>query len=408
MEIRRTPPRYPRKGPSCLLVIITAIVVGIGAYIITNREEVREAIIPTPIPEPTRSATEYALLADYSERDGQLKEAVEYYETAVRLDATKPEFFIRLIKLLVETGDPVRALEVADQATVLAPDNEDVWTAVAAAHIANGDRLVNVGDPVGASLEYAQAVQAADSAIDINGNNAVAWAYKAAGLVLPQDPNKYEMAQEAALTAVDLNPENTEEQALARLYMATILDYQGYYPDARQQYQLGIDADPTMTDLYIGLAYNYFGTGSTAEAVLTFQDAIANDPTNATAFDGLAYMYLQLGDLPLARENAQQAIELDPDMARAYGRLGEAYFKEFNYDNAIEELEKAVELYGEPTDLNARFFNMLATAYIRKDLGLCTQAVPLFEAVANTNSFARESALEGLEECRLASLSNTP
>ena len=404
MEIRRTPPRYPRQGPSCLLVIITAVVVGIGAYIITNRDAVRDAIIPTPIPDATRSATEYALLADLSERDNELSEAVEYYEAAVRLDATKPQFFIRLINLLVETGDPVRALEVADQATVLAPDSDEVWTAVAAAHIANGDRLINVGDPVGASLEYAQAVQSADSAIALNDKNATAYAYKAAGLVLPEDPNKYERAQEAADYAVALDPNN----ATARLYMGISLELQAYYPAAREQYQLGIDADPTRTDLYIWLAYNYFGTGSAPEAILTFQDAIANDPTNATAFDGLAYMYLQLGDMPLARENAQQAIELDPNMARAYGRLGEAYFKEFNYDNAIEELETAVQLYGEPNDLNARFFNMLATAYIRKDLALCPQALPLFQAVSNTNSFARESALEGLEECRLAALGSVP
>lgn len=404
MEIKRTPPRYPRQGPSCLLVILTAVFVAIGAYIVTNRDEVRDAIIPTPIPESTRSATEYALLADYSVRDGALDEAVDYYETAVRLDATKPEFFIRLINLLVQTSNPERALEVADQATVLAPDNDAVWTAVAAAHIANGDRLVNIGDPVGASLEYAQAVQAADSAIALNDKNATAYAYKAAGLVLPEDPNKYERAQEAADYAVALEPDN----AIARLYMAITLELQGYYPAAREQYQLGIDADPTMSELYIGLAYNYFGTGSTPEAILTFQDAIAKDPTNAAAFDGLAYMYLQLGDMPLARENAQQAIELDPNMARAYGRLGEAYFKEFNYGNAITELETAVELYGEPNDLNARFFNMLATAYIRKDLALCPQAVPLFQAVANTNSFARDSALEGLEECRQASLGAAP
>lgn len=385
-------------------MIVTAVVVAIGFYVITNREQVREAIIPTPIPDPTRSATEYALLADLSERDNELEEAVEYLETAVRLDATKPEFFIRLINLLVETGNPVRALEVADQATVLAPDNDAVWTAVAAAHIVNGDRLVNLGDPTGATLEYAQAVQAADSAIAINSENAYAYAYKAAGLVLPQDPNKYDAAQQAADYAVALEPDN----ATARLYMAITLELQAYYAAAREQYQLGIDADPTMTDLYIGLGYNYFGTGSTAEAVLTFQDAIANDPTSAAAFDGLAYMYLQLGDMPLARENAQQAIELDPNMARAYGRLGEAYFKEFNYDNAIAELETAVDLYGEPNDLNARFFNMLATAYIRKDLALCPQATPLFEAVANTNSFARESALEGLEECRQAELQTIP
>ncbi len=404
MIIKRTPPRYPRKGPSCLLVLLVLAGIAAGAFIITNAEQVRDTIIPTPTPEPTRSATEYALLADLSERDGELVEAVDYYETAVRLDATKPEFYIRLINLLVQTGQSERALEIAEQATVLAPDNEDVWTAVAAAHIANGDRLDNMGDPTGANLEYAEAVRAADSAIAINARNATAYAYKAAGLVFPQDPAKYDQAQEAAATAIDLDPDN----ATARLYMANTLELQAYYAAARENYQLGIQADPTMIDLYIGLAYNYFGTGSTSEAILTFQDAIAIDPTNAVAFDGLAYMYLQLGELPLAKDNAAQAIELDPHMARAYGRLGEAYFKEFNYDRAIEELTTAVDLYGEPNDLNARFFNMLATAYIRKDLALCTQAVPIFEAVSRTNSFSRESALEGLEECRRAQLGTSP
>jgi len=295
-------------------------------------------------------------------------------------------------------------LEIAEQATVLAPDSEDVWTAVAAAHIANGDRLDNMGDPTGANLEYAEAVRAADSAIAINARNATAYAYKAAGLVFPQDPAKYEQAQEAAATAVDIDPDN----AIARLYMANTLELQAYYAAARENYQLGIQADPTLIDLYIGLAYNYFGTGSTSEAILTFQDAIAVDPTNAVAFDGLAYMYLQLGELPLAKDNAVQAIELDPNMARAYGRLGEAHFKEFNYDRAIEELTTAVDLYGEPNDLNARFFNMLATAYIRKDLALCPQAEPIFEAVSRTNSFSRESALEGIEECRRAQLGTSP
>ncbi|MCP4426030.1 MAG: tetratricopeptide repeat protein [Chloroflexi bacterium] len=371
---------------------------------ITNGEQIRDTIIPTATPEPTRSATQYALLADLSEQDGELEEAAGYYETAVRLDATKPEFYIRLINLLVQIGQPERALEMGEQATVLAPDNEDVWTAVAAAHIANGDRLYNLGDPTGANLEYAEAVRAADSAIAINSNNATAFAYKAAGLVFPQDPAKYDQAQEAASFAVDLDPDN----AIARLYMANTLELQAYYEAAREHYQFGIDADPTLTDLYIGLAYNYFGTGSVSEAILTFQDAIAVDPKNAVAFDGLAYMYLQLGELPLAKDNAAQAIELDPNMARAYGRLGEAYFKEFNYDSAIEELETAVNLYGEPNNLNARFFYMLAAAYIRKDLNLCPQAVPIFEAVSQTDSFARDSALEGLDECRRAQLESTP
>ena len=398
MVVKRTPPRYPRQGPSCLFVLFIMVGISVSFFVITRAEDVRDVIIPTPTPQPTRSATEYALLADLSERDGELDEAVDYYRQSVQLDATNPEFYIRLINLLVQVGEAEEALSAGEQATVLAPNNDRVWTAVAAAYLANGDRLVSIGDRVGADLQYTEAVQAADRAIELNADNATAFAYKAAGLILPQDPSRYERAQEAADIAIQIDPNDP----LARLYMGVVLDYQGYYNAAREQYQLGIDADPSLVDLHYSLAYNYFGTGNTSEAILKFQDAISVDPDYAPAYDGLAYMYLQLGEDVLAIDNAVIATELDPTMARARGRLGEAYFRQSNYDKAIEELEIAVDLYGQVSDLNARFFNLLATAYIRKSTTLCPQAVPLFEQVSETNSLARDAALEGLEECRLA------
>jgi tetratricopeptide (TPR) repeat protein len=401
VEIKRKYPN-PRKGPSCWFVLFAFVVFFGGGYIIARPEPAQKAIqalLPTPTPLPTRSATEYALLADLSVRDGELAEAAGYYQTAIELDASNPEFFIRLIDLLVRTGEAEEALAIAEQVTVLEPNNDRVWTAVSAAHLANGDRIAALGDSTGADLQYAEAVRAADKATLINPENATAYAYKAGGLTFPNNPEQYDRAFEAAETAVLLDPGS----AIAHLYMGNIYDYQGYYPAAREQYQLGIQADRTLIDLHINLAYNYFGTGNLPEAILTFREAIDIDPNNAVAYDGLAYMYLQLGELPLARENAIEAIALDPNMARAYGRLGEAYFKEFNYDKSIEELIKATDIYGKATYLNARFFNMLATAYIRKDLALCTEATPLFEEVsAIADPFVAQAALDGLEECRLA------
>lgn len=69
-------------------------------------------------------------------------------------------------------------------------------------------------------------------------------------------------------------------------------------------------------------------------------------------------------------------------------------------------LEKAAELYGRPNDLNARFFNMLATAYIRNSLTDCPKAVPLFQQVLNAtqNTLILEGAQEGLDECRRAEI----
>jgi tetratricopeptide (TPR) repeat protein len=374
--------------------------------VIQNDEEVRSEIIPTPTPEPTRSATEMAVLAELSHSDGNVEEAIAYYEEAIRLDGTNPEVYIRLIDLLVNEGDGERAVEKAEQATVLAPESDAVWTAAAAAYLAEGDRLFDMGNLNDADLAYANAAQAARKAISINPENATAYAYVAGGMVLQEDPEQYEQAEIFADDAVRLEPDNP----IARLYMGTVFTYQGRYPEALEQYQLGLEADPSNPALHISLAYNYFGSSRIPDALLSFDDAIAVDPDNATAYDGRAYMYIQLGDAPLAQENALEAVRLNPNMARAQGRLGEAYFRQNNYQEAIVALEKAVALYQTPSDLNARFFEMLATAYVRRDLNDCPQAVPLFEQVldATFNELIIASAQEGLLECRRASLDTAP
>ncbi len=406
MIINRKPPRYPRRGPSCLLVIFVTFGIAVSLYVIQNAEEVRVAIMPTPTQEPTRSATELAVLAELSRDDGANTEAIAFYDEAVRLDPTNVEFYIRAIDLLVRENESERAVERAEQATILDPENDKVWTAAAAAYLAEGNRLSDLGDENAANLQYANAAQAARKAITINPNNATALAYAAGGTILQGDPEKYEQAQVFADDAVRIEPEN----AIARYYMATVFTYQGRYDEALEQYQRGLEVDPNDPDLHIGLAYNYYGTGSIPDALLSFEDAITVDPDNAEAYDGRAYMYLQLGDAPLAEQNALEATRLNPNMARAQGRLGEAYFRQNNYQEAIEALEAAVSMYGRATDLNARFFNMLATAYIRHDLNNCPLATPLFEQVldATVNELIVAAANEGLVECRRASLGTAP
>jgi len=406
MIINRKPPRYPRRGPSCLLVLFVTFGIAVSLYVIQNAEEVRLAIMPTPTSEPTRSATELAVLAEMSRDDGANDEAIAFYDEAVRLDPTNVEFYIRAIDLLVRESESERAVERAEQATILDPENDAVWTAAAAAYLAEGNRLSDLGDVNAANLQYANAAQAARKAIGIDPENATALAYAAGGTILQGDPEKFEQAQLFADDAVRIEPENP----IARYYMATVFTYQGRYAEALEQYQLGLEADPTDPNLHIGLAYNYYGTGSIPEALLSFEEAIAVDPDNAEAYDGRAYMYLQLGDAPLAEQNALEATRLNPNMARAQGRLGEAYFRQNNYTEAIEALEKAVEMYGRATDLNARFFNMLAQAYVRDDLNSCTLATPLFEQVleATVNELIVAAANEGLVECRRASLGTAP
>ncbi len=400
MVIKNTPPR-PRRGPSCSLVILVIAGIIISGYVMANREAVRDVIIPTPIPTPSPSAADYAILADLADQDGDYDQAIGYYQTAVQLDATKSELFIRLIDLLVRERRPEEALETADQLAILAPENDKTWLAAAAAYIANGDRLANRGDTASARLEYAKATEAAERALAIN-ESALAFAYAAGGLILQGNADLYEQAQIYADNALVLDSNNP----IARLYMGKVFEIQqADYRSAIEQYQLGIEVAPNMADLYIELAFNYYATRDTARAINSFEDAIAVDLNNAAAYDGIAFMYLQLGDDALAIENALEAVRLDPNMARAQGRLGQAYFRQFNYPNAQTALEKAVELYGGITDTNAPFFNMLALSYIRESLeDNCAKAIPIFQDVLTVNSLATAAAEEGLEECRRAGI----
>ncbi len=387
-----------------MLVLFVIAGIFFGMFVIQNQEDAREFIFPTPTPEPTRSATEFALLAEISQDEGAFEEALGYYVDAIGLDASNPEIYIRYINLLVKTANSEEAVLRGEEAVVLAPDNDAVWTAVARAHLANGERLEDAGDPTAANLEYAKASQAGRSALDINPGNATAMSFASGGFVSQGEPDFYIDAQLLAEDALAIEPNNP----WAHYYLAEALTNQGYYNPARDHYLLGIQADNSLPQLHIGLAYNFFGDGRVSEAILSFQDAIDVDPANAKAYDGLAYMFLQLGQDVQAEDNALTSVELNPNVARAHGRLGEAYMRNNKFDLAIEEFNKTVALYGEATPINARFFYLLADAYIRAGLENCEQASPLLQTVSQINTYYAEPAQELLVDCRRASLEQTP
>lgn len=405
MIINRTPPRYPRQGPSCLLIfLIAAIAVG-SAFVVSNAEEVRTAIVPEPTPEPTRSATSYAASAALLQRDGEYPEAIQAFKTAIQLDASRVEFYTPLIELLVLTRQPEEAVEWADKAILLDPSNDNVWVAAAAANLAHAQRLSVIGRATDATLFYASTEQSARRAIAINPQNATAWAYMTGALARsgPQYAHRYAEAQEAADIAITLDPNN----AIVHRYRASILEVQGYYTAAMDAYLTAININPNWAELHISLAYNYFATQNIPLAIRTFEDALNIDPNNADAYNGIGYMYFLIGEYPRAEENLARGVELDADMVRGHAQLGAAYFRNLNYEQAIERLEYAVEKYGEPNSINAIYFNMLGLAYNYTDPCRCPEANELFNRVlkAVPNHF---DAQEGLRRCRAAILDACP
>jgi tetratricopeptide (TPR) repeat protein len=395
MIIQRKPPRHPGSGPSCLLVFLVLSAFGLGMFVVSNAEHVRDVIIPTATPEPTRSAAEYATSAALYERDGEYENAVEAYEQAIDLDSSNINFYMRLIDLLITIGRPEDALRRAEQAMVIASEQPEVWVALSAAHLANADRLRETGDPAGADLEYQQTINASVQATDLNPNLADGYAYMAQALVA-LGPERFDEALDNASLAVDLAPDS----AVSRRSMALVYEMRGLYDNAIQEYLTALDYDPTLTDLRTDLAYLYFFTDRRQQAILTLQEVLEMDPSNAAAYDGLAYFYFILGQYPRAEENAFQAVQLDPDMTRARAHLGAAYFQQSKYDTAIEELNIAIAAYDDVSTSNATYFNMLGRAHYYQNS--CNEATPYFQRVlaAAPDEFAVAQAEEGLELCR--------
>jgi tetratricopeptide (TPR) repeat protein len=398
MVIRRPPPSHPRRGPSCMLVLLVILAMAGAAVLVANAEEVRDTFITPPTPEPTRSPASYATSGALLSADGEYEDAISAYEQAIALDSSQVGYYPPVIGLYTLIGNPAAALELEDAALALDENNKELLVALAAAHLAYGDRLAETGDPTGSGVEYEEAAQLARQATELDPNDAEAYAYLA-GALASQGPDRLAQAQEAAQIAVELDAGNP----IVHRYMATVLEVQGLYDSAIEQYTIALEQNPPLpAEIYIGLAYNQYAVGNIQGAILTFQDALDVDPENPDAFEGLGYMYFLIGEYSLAQENLQRAVDLDPAMVRGHAHLGAALFRQNFYPAAIAELTLAVEEYETVTFTNAPYFVMLGLSHYRNDEN-CQEAEPLFEAVLAVVA-DEENAIEGLELCHAVEL----
>lgn len=412
MVIDRRPPRYPRRGgPSCLTLLVL-LVGGIMLFFLgANANTLMDAIIPTPTAEPTRSAASYATSAALYQRDKDYDKAIASYESAITLDPENTQYYVALINLLTFTGNAEPALYWAERVLLLSSTDDRVLAAVAATYLLNGDRLAEVGQTGEAQLQYQKAADTATLATQINPNNATAYAYMA-GALIRQDRNNFQDAQEMVDIALAINPDS----AVVRYYRAVVLENQGYYQLAIDEYEAARQLDPSYLDPALALAYSYFYTDNRARAINILRELIELNPANADAHDALGWMLFLAGQYPDAEVYLQEAVALDPSLVRAKAHLGSTYYKNFNYDQAIPMLEEAVDAYevnyrnGIPlTDSTALYFIYLGFAYYRTNTDLCDKAEPLFRLVIDSlgaDSVRGQDAQVGLDDCRQANLTS--
>jgi tetratricopeptide (TPR) repeat protein len=155
------------------------------------------------------------------------------------------------------------------------------------------------------------------------------------------------------------------DRADYRLSLAKIYFRAGRYGEAASQYQMLIDKNPKIADLYVRLGESKGNGNDLNGAIEAFRKAKEIDPANYLPVLELALLYNRTGRDEEARKTYEEVIKLQPDNVEALNNL--AYIKADNgvdLDQALAYAQRAQQK--RPNDPNV--IDTLALIYIHKNL----------------------------------------
>lgn len=167
---------------------------------------------------------------------------------------------------------------------------------------------------------------------------------------------------------------------------------------AIEEYKAAINADPTASQLYSGLADLYFRTGRSHDAESTIRELLKNSPDNLDAHKLLGRIYLrQLGEQQNAGANAQPSsstieqalaeyeklVSLDPGSVETHMVLGQLYLVKHQQAKAEEQFQIARKLEPESEEV------VLNLARVYAENNNLEQTAKVIEAVPESDRTAR-------------------
>jgi len=355
---------HQRRTSNLYLLFALALFILAGVWVIVRLHtgEIRNPFDPTPT--STRMVNSWVLEGEASFFAGDLPDAITAYQEATKVDPNNAEALAELARiqtyssrLLSNDTDRLtrltEALQSADQAKVLAPDNSNVLAIRAFVLDWNADPnldALQTGGKTAAKLIIG-ADQEALQAISVNSQNPLALAFYAEILI---DEQKWTLAGQYIQSALQLGPQVMD---VHRVY-AYYLESNRYYSQAIEEYRQALTINPNLTFLYISIGHNYrtlaLNSPPGAQQTELYNQALESyakavslnvqlkilDPSPYLA---IAKTYVQQGEFFAAALNAQKAVALDPTNADLYGQLGGIYKSGRNFETAIYALQCAVD-----------------------------------------------------------------
>jgi tetratricopeptide (TPR) repeat protein len=301
---------------------------------------------------------------------GNLPQAVTAYQNAVQVTPEEARLWAELARVqtyysALQSNQDARLARLAEarqsieQAAELAPD--DAFVQAVRALVYDWSASEYFSDNPSLFDEYLkEAAEAALRATQLDPTSVTARAFQAEVFV---DEGKYiqayDLAEQAALDAEQSAAEVDNDARIdAHRVFGLVLENNGSYRQAIEEYQKAININPNLTFLYLRMGANYrrlaggaaalnVRAGLLEQALDAFDRAAKINQQNGIE-DPIPYLaigrtYLQEGEFFVAARNVERAVILDPGNPELYGFLGIVYYKGRNYESALQVLSCAVE-----------------------------------------------------------------
>ncbi|MBL8101944.1 MAG: tetratricopeptide repeat protein [Anaerolineales bacterium] len=264
-------------------------------------------------------------------------------QNQLRLDISDAYTHYRLGLLLTFLA-PQQALSELTLASSLDPETDSaVQTLTAALNLSAtqpdaSEQMLTIGRALGLVQEWELSLAAFEKAIELDGENAEAWAWL--GEAKQQIGQNGSVELDRALT---LDHKSVIVRALRGLYW----NRQGKYEQMRAEYALAAEFDPANPAWQASLGDAYLKLGDLASALNSYQRAAELAPTDPTYWRLLAVFCAENGihveDIGLPA--AQNAAQLAPNDPFALDTLGWAYLSSGRYANAEQTLLDVISSY---------------------------------------------------------------
>jgi tetratricopeptide (TPR) repeat protein len=329
LQLRKT---GRRSDPRRIILLLFLILGGVLLLGLNVRGVVQP--IGEPTPAPTRSAISYAEEAEALFAAGRLDKAAEAYKEATTRDTRNVDYWVALARIQIYNRQYEPALNTAETARLVAPNN------VKAKAIYAWAVFWNFGLTGCKCKTQEEALAAAREALALDRNYAPAHAYYSEIL---NDAGQFTEGASQAQQALALDPNSLD----ARRAMGMANEMVGNYQGAAERYKSALAINPNLITLYLRLGRMYQalaqrGEISYQQAIDAFTKANAINPDDVEPYLRLSEVYYQDDQLGVAEQYLDQALQREPSNPNIHGKLGLLLFRRKNYEGAEPELNLAI------------------------------------------------------------------